>query len=110
MKLLAENGDNTLTEARVGLDANSGGLKIIDITTPQLEKEVTRIILNVPGLTGKKDSRALCIYGAPGIGKTSIPKTIIRKWNEEHPSSLALWRKGISGGRKRRKEKRTVLW
>lgn len=85
MKLLAENGDNTLTEARVGLDANSGGLKIIDITTPQLEKEVTRIILNVPGLTGKKDSRALCIYGAPGIGKTSIPKTIIRKWNEEHP-------------------------
>lgn len=85
MKLLAENGDNTLTEARVGLDAKSGGLKIIDITTPQLEKEVTRIILNVPGLTGKKDSRALCIYGAPGIGKTSIPKTIIRKWNEEHP-------------------------
>jgi hypothetical protein len=85
MKLLAENGDNTLTEARVGLDAKGGGLKIIDITTPQLEKELNRVILNVPGLTGKKDSRALCIYGAPGIGKTSIPKTIIRKWNEEHP-------------------------
>ena len=40
---------------------------------------------NVPGVTGKKDSRALCIYGAPGIGKTSIPKSIIKKWNEENP-------------------------
>lgn len=85
MKMLAENGDNTVTEARVGLDAKSGGLRITDITTPQLEKMIDRVMKNVPGVTGKKDSRALCIYGAPGIGKTSIPKTIIRKWNEEHP-------------------------
>lgn len=85
MKMLAENGDNTVTEARVGLDAKSGGLRITDITTPQLEKMIDRVMKNVPGVTGKKDSRALCIYGAPGIGKTSIPKSIIKKWNEENP-------------------------
>lgn len=82
---IIEGENNAVTEARVGLDAKSGGLRIIDITTPQLKKEIRRLILNVPGETGKKDSRALCIYGAPGIGKTSIPKAIIREWNEEHP-------------------------
>lgn len=85
MKLLAEINDNTLTEERIGLDAKSGGLKIKNITTPQLEKEVTRVMLNVPDSTGKEDARALTIYGAPGIGKTTIPKTIIKKWNEENP-------------------------
>lgn len=74
----------TVSEARVPLNAGPN-FNIGDISTKQLEKEINRVMRNVPGETGKDNAGALCIYGAPGIGKTSIPKKIINEWNKNNP-------------------------
>lgn len=74
----------SVAEARVPLNAGSG-FNVMDISTKQLKKEIDRVMRNVPGETGKDSAKALCIYGAPGIGKTTIPKEIIKSWNEDNP-------------------------
>lgn len=33
------------------------------------------------------DLKSLLIWGCPGIGKSTIPKAIISKWNAEHPNA-----------------------
>lgn len=83
MGMLA-NGSGVVTEERVPLNAGDS-FGVTDISTKQLRKEIDRIMRNVPGETGKDSAKALCIYGAPGIGKTTIPKEIIKQWNEDNP-------------------------
>ena len=78
-----EYGENE----RVGFTSTSGGLKgIPDIKSEELEEELDYIIRNVPGR--KRKPVALCIWGAPGIGKSTIPNAVIKSWNRKNPDEL----------------------
>lgn len=71
---------------RVGLSAEDGGLiGIPDIDSKGLTELLNDIINNAPAYTddGEGGGSAL-IWGAPGIGKSTIPKSVIRTWNNEH--------------------------
>jgi len=71
---------------RIGLNAEDGGLiGGEDINSKQLTVLIEDVINNAPAYTEDgKGGGALLIWGAPGIGKTTIPKSIIRTWNNEH--------------------------
>lgn len=87
MRILAENSeeDGVVNEARTGLGAAKSGLNsIVNITTDGLKEKITRVMLNVPRKTGRTSARSMVVYGAPGIGKTTIPKEIIKQWNKDH--------------------------
>lgn len=79
-----------LDEARVGLyskqrEANGQVVQIIgapDVDTEYLISELKRNINEVK-TTGKSLAAPMIVWGAPGIGKTSIPKTLIKAANEE---------------------------
>ena len=69
---------------RVGFNAESGGLRDIpDINSKQLGEILKDAIKNVPAYKGDKFGGSILIWGAPGIGKSSIPNAIINKWNED---------------------------
>lgn len=84
IKMVAGDGVN-VSEARIPLGKKNRlgetELDIQNISNKELESEINRLMLDVPGESGKDFSPALCIYGAPGIGKTTIPKKIIDEWN-----------------------------
>lgn len=73
-----------INEARVGFKATSGGLQDIqDIDSKGLKKLLINAIQDVPAYKGRnRKGSSLIIWGAPGIGKTTIPKSIIQSWNE----------------------------
>ena len=72
---------------RVGFSAKSGGLKEVrDINSQGLEDLLNRIIINVPG--NEREATSALIWGSPGIGKTTIPNTVIDKWNKKHKDEL----------------------
>ena len=69
---------------RVGFSAEEGGLRDIpDINSKQLGMILEDAIKNVPAYKGDKSGGSVLIWGAPGIGKSSIPKSVIRNWNEK---------------------------
>lgn len=68
---------------RVGFSAESGGLRDIpDINSKQLSSLLEDAIKNVPAYKGDNAGGSILIWGAPGIGKSTIPKSIIRAWNK----------------------------
>ena len=83
---LNENEDATEKQSvRVGFSAESGGLKNgRDITSKDLKFLLNQAIRNVPAYKDEDHGGAILIWGAPGIGKTTIPKSIIKEWNENH--------------------------
>ena len=85
-----------LNEARVGFTAADGGLQgnnTPDISTKQFKKFLDLAIRSTPGEMSKLDfnddeeipnSGALIIFGSPGVGKSTIPKAIIKEWNRSN--------------------------
>ena len=69
---------------RVGFSAKDGGIyDVEDIDSKRLKELLIEGIQNVPGYKGRaRRGNSLLIWGAPGIGKTTIPKSIIKTWNE----------------------------
>lgn len=71
---------------RVGFSAKEGGINTedaTDITSKQFKHYLEDAINGVPAYSDKPMG-AMMIWGAPGIGKTSIPKAVIQAWNESH--------------------------
>lgn len=70
---------------RVGFSGEDGGLKNSrDIKSKDLKFLLNQAIKNVPAYKDEDYGGAILIWGAPGIGKSTIPKAIIREWNENH--------------------------
>ena len=82
-----------LNEAeRVGFSGASGGLKgIRDIKAKELKFLLNQAIKNVPAYKDENYGGAVLIWGAPGIGKTTIPKAIIGEWNKNHVACCFSW-------------------
>ena len=81
---------NKLNEAseRVGLSGESGGLKgSRDIKSKDFKWLLNQAIKNVPAYKDENYGGAILIWGAPGIGKSTIPKTIIKEWNDNHDAN-----------------------
>lgn len=71
---------------RVGFSAEAGGLRDIpDINSKQLGTIIEDAIKNVPAYQeGEEEGGgSILIWGAPGIGKSSIPKSIVKEWNSK---------------------------
>ena len=86
-KIQESNGekpfDVLLNEDRVGFSAKSGGLRgVMDINTSELRDEIRWRMMSTPGERGKDAMGALLIWGAPGVGKSTIPNAIIDAYNE----------------------------
>lgn len=71
-------------DTRVGFSAESGGVVAQDIDSDDLREILQDVIENVPAYKGDKHGGAVFIWGAPGIGKSSIPKAIIKEWNKNN--------------------------
>ena len=68
---------------RVGFSAEEGGVDADDITSDDLLEILDDLIKNVPAYKGDEGGKAEFIWGAPGIGKSTIPKAVVRKWNAQ---------------------------
>jgi len=78
-----------VNERRVGLkavDREQGNTYINigarDVSSAGLKDEIGLAIMDIRE-NGKSTRKPLCVWGAPGIGKTSIPKIMIDEVNEE---------------------------
>ena len=70
---------------RVGFSGESGGLRDSrDIKSKDLKFLLNQAIKNVPAYKDEDYGGAILIWGAPGIGKSTIPKAIINEWNNNH--------------------------
>ena len=66
---------------RVGLSAESGGLiDVEDIDSKKFKDLLKDAIKDVPG--EKRQGCTHVIWGAPGIGKSTIPNAVINEWNK----------------------------
>lgn len=78
-----KDGEMLNEAGRVGFSAADGGIKIKNVNSEKLVKELKYAITHTPGYVGnERRASSLFIWGAPGIGKTTIPKSIIKAWNE----------------------------
>ena len=76
--VLVEEGD------RVGLSGESGGIKgIRDINSKKLKEYIRYQMLSTPGDVGNNALKPILIWGAPGVGKSSIPNAIIAEYNAD---------------------------
>lgn len=80
---------------RVGFSGEAGGLRDCeDIDSKRLAEILEDAIKNVPAYEGENHGGSILIWGAPGIGKSSIPKAIIKNWNakqdEFHKKALMI--------------------
>jgi len=73
---------------RVGFSAEEGGVVAKDISSDDLREILEDVIENVPANKGDKHGGAVFIWGAPGIGKSSIPKSIVKAWNAKKGDAL----------------------
>ena len=74
--------------SRVGFSGEDGGLKgSRDIKSKDFKWLLNQAIKNVPAYKDEDYGGAILIWGAPGIGKSSIPKAIIKEWNENHDAN-----------------------
>lgn len=70
---------------RVGFSGESGGLKDSnDIKADDLKWILNQAIKNVPAYKDENYGGAVLIWGAPGVGKSTIPKAIIKEWNKNN--------------------------
>ncbi len=70
---------------RIGFPSTDGGLiEVEDIDSKDFLKHLNRIIKNTPYDKGLDYSKPILIWGAPGIGKSSIPNSVIKAWNEKN--------------------------
>lgn len=69
-----------LFEEAMPLTAKGSGVGVEDITSKDLKSMLRKALLNVPAYK-KNGGKALCIFGAPGIGKSTIPKAIVKEYN-----------------------------
>lgn len=73
----------TLNEERVGFSGKSGGIHDIpDVNSQELLDEIEQVMFSTPGDVGDDADPALLIWGAPGVGKSTIPKSIIKSYNK----------------------------
>lgn len=80
--------NNIINEERVGLSGESGGVfDAQDIDKNKLVHEIKKQMIFTPKSEGKDFLRPILIWGAPGVGKSSIPKAIVEAWNEAQKSS-----------------------
>lgn len=70
------------TFKRVGFSASDGGVVARDIDSKKLNRILTDLIEDVPANKGEDYGGAVLIWGAPGIGKSTIPKQVCKAWNE----------------------------
>lgn len=86
-----EGEQEGVTEARTSLGAVGSGLDgIPNINGKRLEELITEVMFSTPAENDDENddtAPAITVFGAPGIGKTSIPKSVIRAWNKKHPDS-----------------------
>ena len=68
---------------RVGFSAADGGVVARDIDSDDLREILEDLVENVPAYKGDNHGGAVFIWGAPGIGKSTIPKAIVKAWNEK---------------------------
>lgn len=87
-KFFGKLNTNAVKEERTPLAAGKA-FNIPNITTSSLRKKVQKIMEDVPMNTGRATSQAMVIYGVPGVGKTTIPKEIIREYNKHHERKKA---------------------
>lgn len=73
---------------RVGFSAADGGVAGRDIHSDELKEILQDLVLNVPAYKGNKHGGAVFIWGAPGIGKSTIPQAIVNAWNEKKGDAL----------------------
>lgn len=78
-----------VNERRVGMksiDIEQGNTYINigarDVSSAGLKDEINLAIMDIR-VNGKSSHKPLCVWGAPGIGKTSIPKIMIDEVNDE---------------------------
>lgn len=92
LDMLNEGKFETAHDGRVGLSAEEGGLKEVgDINTFGLKLLIEEALERTPGDIGdSRNSKAMLIWGAPGVGKSTIPKTIIDTWNKTHNEKKGL--------------------
>lgn len=85
------NEANNARGERVGFSSLSGGLMdAVDINSEDLLDEINDIILNTPYDKGEDASKPILIWGAPGIGKSTIPNSVIKAWNKNHVEKKTL--------------------
>lgn len=76
-------GNEKINEDRVGFSAESGGIKNIgDIDSEQLKEVINYVMECTPANVGELAATPIFIWGAPGIGKSSIPNAIIKAYNK----------------------------
>ena len=73
---------------RVGFSAADGGVVARDIDSDDLREILEDLVENVPAYKGDRYGGAVFIWGAPGIGKSTIPKAIVKAWNKEKGDAL----------------------
>lgn len=73
---------------RVGFSAEEGGVAARDIYSDDLREILEDLVANVPAYKGDNHGGAVFIWGAPGIGKSTIPKAIVKAWNEKKGDAL----------------------
>lgn len=71
-----------VNESRIGLSAK-GIMDVQDWSTEDLTSELNNMIDIVQNNPSSNNVVPLLIWGAPGIGKTSIPKAIINEYNKK---------------------------
>lgn len=78
---------------RVGFKSALGGLRgVPDINSSQLEEILNDAIKNVPAYMDddvEEGGGSILIWGAPGIGKSSIPKSVVKAWNKNPDNAMA---------------------
>lgn len=80
---------NEAVSGRVGFSGESGGLKDSeDINSKTLKFLLNEAIQDVPAYKDEDYGGAILIWGAPGVGKSTIPKSIIEAWNDNHKDEL----------------------
>lgn len=83
--------EDAINEERVGFSAKDGGLKgISDVDSAQLKEMISRVMRSTPGTMGGNALGALLIWGAPGVGKSTIPNAIINEYNKTTDMKKAL--------------------
>jgi surface protein len=72
---------------RVGFSAEEGGVEdAVDINSEDLIEILQDLIANAPAYRDKNDDReggVVFVWGAPGIGKSTIPKAVVKAWNKK---------------------------
>ena len=77
--------NEAVASERVGFSGESGGLKDSnDIKADDLKWLLNQAIKNVPAYKDDNYGGAILIWGAPGVGKSTIPKAIIKEWNNNN--------------------------